>query len=55
MPCLAAAAMEEFSELVPLVVSSGLLFFQSAHCLEADMNAPGQFGKEAIGGQRDTL
>lgn len=50
MPCLAAAAMEEVSELVPLVVYSGLLFFpvavmQSAHCLKADMHAPRQFGK----------
>lgn len=50
MPCLAAAAMEEVSELVPLVVSSGLLFFpvavtQYAHCLKADMHAPRQFGK----------
>lgn len=48
MPCSAAAVMEEVSELAPLLVSSGLLFFpvmQSAHCLKADTHAPRQFGK----------
>lgn len=49
MPYLASSALEEISELISLVVSSGLLFFpvmQSPHCLEADIMHLGSLGKD---------